>query len=66
MTKTVDTTLTDIPGGIVFNNTGSVAVTTGTLDFAGGGVSTGSFNVGPGAGARLQLAAPRLWARRRP
>ena len=46
VTKTVDTTVTDF---LAFNNAGSVTVTTGTLDFGGGGLSPGSFNVGPGA-----------------
>ncbi len=46
VTKTVDTTVTDF---LAFNNAGSVTVTTGTLDFGGGGLSPGSFNVGPAA-----------------
>ena len=60
VTKSVDTTVTDIPNGIVFNNVGSVGVTTGTLDFAGGGTTTGSFNVDSGAGLAFSGATHTL------
>jgi hypothetical protein len=46
--KTGGAGVSDIGGGITFNNTGSILVSSGTLEFDGGVVNSGSLTVSPG------------------
>jgi hypothetical protein len=54
--KTSGTGISYVGGGITFNNTGSIVVSIGTLEFDGGVVNTGSLTISPGA--RVTFSGP--------